>query len=146
MRIRIITVGKAHDEKLRAAITEYEKRISKYSKISWDIVPVSNLNTESNQILGRLGGSYAILLDEHGTQLSTPEVAAKIETLQNNSAKEVVFIIGGAYGINDEVKAEADFVWSLSPLVFPHQLVRLILIEQLYRAFDVLNGGNYHHS
>ena len=103
MRIRIITVGKAHDEKLRAAITEYEKRISKYSKISWDIVPVSNLNTESNQILGRLGGSYAILLDEHGTQLSTPEVAAKIETLQNNSAKEVVFIIGGAYGINDEV-------------------------------------------
>lgn len=146
MHIKIITVGKSHDPKISQAIDEYIKRLSKYVKIDWQLIPPSSIEQESIQIIKATRDSYVILLDEGGNALNTPGFAARIEKLQNNSIKELVFVIGGAYGVTPEIKNSADFILSLSSLVFPHQLVRLILVEQIYRAYDLMHGGKYHHS
>jgi 23S rRNA (pseudouridine1915-N3)-methyltransferase len=89
---------------------------------------------------------YLIALDERGKQTSSEELAAFIQQRANESRKRLIFLIGGAYGLDDVVLKRADFKWSLSKLVFPHQLVRLILAEQLYRACTILRGEKYHHS
>ena len=85
------------------------------------------------------------LLDETGVQLTSPELSEKIETLKNGSTKDLFIIIGGAYGVDKTIKDRVDFNWSLSKLVFPHLLVRLILVEQLYRAHEIARGSGYHH-
>jgi 23S rRNA (pseudouridine1915-N3)-methyltransferase len=144
MKITILTVGKAHDRGLSGTISEYQLRLQKHTKLEWMFIPVSDKNQESHGILKQLRG-YVILLDETGSLITSPELSERLEKLQNSAAKELTVVIGGAFGVNDAVKQRADFIWSLSPLVFPHQLVRLIVIEQLYRAFDLLSGGKYHH-
>jgi 23S rRNA (pseudouridine1915-N3)-methyltransferase len=145
MKITILTVGKAHDRTLADAIAEYQLRLQNQVKLQWVFISVSEKQQESAELLKRLRG-YVILLDETGTMLTTPQFAEHLERLQNNSVKELMIVIGGSYGVSETVKNRADFVWSLSHLVFPHQLVRLILAEQLYRAYDLLAGGRYHHS
>lgn len=145
MHITIVTVGKAHDAALKDAIGVYETRLSKHVKIMWRLVSPSDVQTEGRQIEKLLDG-YVILLDESGELISTPQLASKLEGLQNASVSRLTLVIGGAYGVTDALKSRADYVWSLSPLVFPHQLVRLLLTEQLYRAYDILAGGRYHHS
>jgi 23S rRNA (pseudouridine1915-N3)-methyltransferase len=145
MKITILTVGKAHDRTLADAIAEYQLRLQNQVKLQWVFISVSEKQQESAELLKRLRG-YVILLDETGTMLTTPQFAEHLERLQNNSVKELMIVIGGSYGVSETVKNRADFVWSLSRLVFPHQLVRLILAEQLYRAYDLLAGGRYHHS
>jgi 23S rRNA (pseudouridine1915-N3)-methyltransferase len=98
---------------------------------------------ESERLLKRLKqDDFVILLDERGNNLSSPELAA---LLQGRGDHQVVIIIGGAFGVTPELRERADVVWSLSRLVFPHQLVRLILAEQLYRAQEITRGGQYHH-
>ncbi len=144
MKITILTVGKAHDRTLAGAIADYQLRLQKNVRLEWVFVPVSEKYQESTGLLKQLQG-YVILLDETGGTLTTPQFAQRLEGLQNSSVKELTIVIGGAYGVTDAVKNRADFIWSLSPLVFPHQLVRLILVEQLYRAYDILSGGQYHH-
>lgn len=88
-------------------------------------------------------GSYVILLDEIGKNISSPELSTILERQFAHS--HVTLVIGGAYGVTPELQQRADFIWSLSRLVFPHQLVRLLLVEQLYRAQEIKNGGKYHH-
>lgn len=98
---------------------------------------------ESDRLLGRLSpDDFVILLDERGRNLSSPELSTVI---MEHTSQSIVFIIGGAYGVTDDVRRRANLVWSLSKLVFPHQLVRLILTEQLYRAQEIARGGKYHH-
>ena len=100
-------------------------------------------NAESEQILARIKpDDYVILLDETGQLLSSPELATRLEAQRGQA---IVCIIGGAYGVNQAVKQRANLIWSLSKLVFPHQIVRLILIEQLYRAQCIINHHPYHH-
>ena len=89
---------------------------------------------------------YLILLDEKGKMLTSPQWAAQFQHCMNQGSKTVVLLIGGAFGVTDAIKARANQCWSLSALVFPHQLVRLILAEQIYRAFSILNNSPYHHS
>src|SRR5690606_32581677 len=108
-------------------IETYQTRLKKHCRLEWYLIPVSEKEQESQRILSRLKG-YVIVLDETGELLRTPDIAARIEQLQNTAVKELVVVIGGAFGVTDAVKQRADFVWSLSPLVFPHQLVRLILV------------------
>lgn len=144
MHITIVTVGKAHDPSLKDAIGIYETRLSKHARLTWKLVGSSDIQTEGRQIEKLLDG-YIILLDESGELISTPQLANKLESLQNASVSRLTFVIGGAYGVTDALKTRADYVWSLSPLVFPHQLVRVLLAEQLYRAYDILAGGRYHH-
>lgn len=100
---------------------------------------------ESERIRSRLPDqAYVVLLDERGRQLTSPQFTATLER-QFVASRPVVIIIGGAYGVDMVLHERADMVWSLSDLVFPHQLVRLILIEQLYRAQEITRGGSYHH-
>jgi 23S rRNA (pseudouridine1915-N3)-methyltransferase len=86
------------------------------------------------------------LLDEVGTQISSPQLGKRLESAQNSAVAHIIIVIGGAYGVDDTLRKRADFVWSLSQLVFPHQIVRLLLAEQLYRAYEINRGSGYHHS
>ncbi len=146
MNITILAVGKPKTAYLEPAIKEYEQRLAARVKIAWQFVPTSNNEEESARIIRAVPtGCHVILLDERGVPSSTPQLAETIEMLQNRGTKSVTFIIGGAHGVNGAVRKRADLVWKLSDLIFPHELVRLILIEQLYRAYDLNHGGNYHH-
>ena len=87
-----------------------------------------------------------IVLDEKGNQISSEQLASFIQKKANESVKDITFLIGGAYGFNEGLKKRANLLWSLSPLVFPHQLVRLILAEQIYRACTIIKNEKYHHS
>ncbi len=146
MKIKLIAVGKKHSKDLRSLITEYEKRLSKYCDLAWDIVPSSSVDTESMAIEKRLADDdYVVLLDETGQQLSNQELAERFEALQNSATKQVVFVIGGAYGVNYSLIVRANLVLSFSRLVFPHQLMRVILLEQIYRSYSIISGSKYHH-
>ncbi len=146
MKVTIITVGKIHDPHLKSAIAEYETRLHQYiGLLNWELIPSSDISTEGARIIRKCAG-VVILLDETGEMLTSMQLAKKVDTYQNESVKQITLIIGGAYGVSKDVIQRADFIWSLSQLVFPHQIVRLLLAEQLYRAFNILSGGKYHHS
>jgi len=89
---------------------------------------------------------YLVLLDERGKQISSPELAGFLQQRANESTKRVVFLIGGAFGVDESVMKRADYTWSFSKLVFPHMLVRLVLSEQIYRACSIIRNEKYHHS
>lgn len=144
MKITVLAVGKAHDALYSPAINEFQRRLKHYCAVSWEYVSAATKEEESTALLKRLRG-YVVLLDETGKLYTTPQLAAMFEQRQNAATKHLTIVIGGAYGVTDEVKRAADFAWSLSPLVFPHQMVRLLLVEQLYRAYDILHNGKYHH-
>jgi 23S rRNA (pseudouridine1915-N3)-methyltransferase len=146
MKVTIISVGKAHDTSLKDAILEYTKRTYTTLSTEWQLIPTSKIDTEAKAILATLKkDDYVILLDEEGSAVSSISLAELIAEKMNDGTRRIVFIIGGAYGVNDEVKKRANYIWQLSKLVFPHMLVRLILIEQLYRSVSILQGGKYHH-
>ncbi len=151
MPIAIIAVGKKHEAWVEAGIERYQKRLKKPFDTEWVLLPHSSLEDdrarqeESGRILSRLQSyDIIVLLDERGKQYDSPSVSRLLAEHLNHSAK-IAFIIGGAYGVTDELREKATYLWSLSPLVFPHQLVRLILTEQLYRAQEITGGGSYHH-
>ncbi len=157
MKIHFWSVGKNHESYVKAGVEEFTKRISKYYPVEWTIIPllknsgmlseVDLKKKEGEVILNWLQKEdYLIALDERGKQLSSEDLAAFIMKRSNESVKNLVFLIGGAYGIDEAVMKRADFKWSLSQLVFPHQLVRLILAEQVYRACTILRNEKYHHS
>lgn len=150
--IRLIAVGKRHESWVHEGIERYERRLKKPWDTEWVLLPHSSLEglrareEESERILSRLGSDdFVVLLDERGKLLDSPALSRTIQD-QLERSLPVVCIIGGAYGVNDALTARANLVWSLSPLVFPHQLVRLILAEQLYRAQEISMGHPYHHS
>lgn len=150
--ITLLAIGKKHEAWVIDGIQRYQKRLQKPFDIKWVLLPHSSVNgpaarqEESEGILHKLVHSdYVVLLDERGKALDSPALASTLEQ-QFVRSKNIVIIIGGAYGVSDELKQRANLVWSLSPLVFPHQLVRLILTEQLYRAQGISSGHPYHHA
>ena len=146
MKILFITIGKQNDSSLSDAILDYTKRINNYFKTEWKIIPSSDIKKESENILKNIeSDDYLVSLDERGKELSTIELADFIEKRMISSDKRVVFVIGGAYGVSEEVLQRSNFKWSLSKLVFPHQIVRLILSETVYRAITVIKNEPYHH-
>lgn len=146
MKIVCISVGKKHDVELVDAISVYEKRLKTVCDFSWQIVPGSDVDIESMAIERLLSkDDLVILLDERGLQFSSKDMANSLERAQNTSVKKVIIIIGGAYGVNASLRSKCNVVLSLSRLVFPHQIVRLLVVEQLYRAFSILSGSKYHH-
>lgn len=149
--IRILAVGKKHESWVEEGIRRYETRLKKPFTVEWVLLPhsaregTSARQEESERLLSRCkDDDFVVLLDERGRAVDSPALA-KLLLGPIESAKNVVVIIGGAYGVDDSVHQRADFVWSLSPLVFPHQLVRLMLAEQLYRAQEITAGRPYHH-
>lgn len=150
MTIKIIAMGKKHEKWVTQGIDRYETRLRKPWDVSWAYLPHSSLAEEqaraeeSKRILDKVSpDDYLILLDERGKNLSSPELSALLNS--NLGFKQVVLVIGGAYGVDESVRSRANTVWSLSKLVFPHQLVRLILTEQIYRAGEIANNRPYHH-
>lgn len=141
--IHIIAGGKKHLDWVNIAVSEYQKRLKKPFNIEWELIEEEKLN----QYLAKWpfsGQQYVILLDERGKNLSSPELSG-ILSQQFVNSREVVIIIGGAFGVSEEIRQKSNLVWSLSRLVFPHQLVRAILAEQVYRAQEIWNCGKYHH-
>lgn len=157
MKIQFWSVGKNHEPYIKAGVEEFTKRIANYFSVEWTIIPLpKNSGMLSEADLKKKEGElilnwlqkddYLIALDERGKQLNSEGLAEFIMKRTNESRKSLVFLIGGAYGIDEAVMKRADFKWSLSQLVFPHQLVRLILAEQVYRACTILRNEKYHHS
>ena len=151
MAIKILAVGKKHESWVQEGIERYQKRLRAPFVPEWVLLPHSSFEgdrarqEESERILSRLHpDDMVILLDERGKNLDSPALSGLLEAPLQQS-RQVVVLIGGAFGVDDSVHRRAQVVWSLSKLVFPHQLVRLILIEQLYRAQEIARGGQYHH-
>lgn len=156
MRIQLFSVGKAHEPYVKAGVEDFTKRISNYFKVEWMIIPppknaglLSETDLKKKEAEPILQGldkdDYLIALDERGKQVSSEGLAEMIQARANAGTKKLVFLIGGAYGIDETVMKRANYTWSLSQLVFPHQLVRLILAEQVYRACSILRNEKYHH-
>ena len=146
MKILIISPGKGHDHTVADGIAEYEKRVRKFN-LEWNFPRPGSKETEGAAILKTLKqGDVVVLLDERGKDVDTPGFAKLLAAHEQQGTKRLVFVIGGAFGVSDEVAKRADITLSLSSLVFPHMLARLILVEQLYRAQSILEGGKYHHA
>lgn len=151
MTLRILAIGKKHESWVAEGIERYSRRMKKPFDVSWALLPHSSREgdaartEESARILAKVHSrDHMVLLDERGKNIDSPALA---RTLQQplDTARPVVLVIGGAYGVDTSVHQRADFTWSLSKLVFPHQLVRLVVAEQLYRAQEIAGGRPYHH-
>lgn len=146
MKITCIAVGKKHDAELNDAIAEFEKRLSGFCDFAWQLVPTSTKDSESEAIMRQLKPEdVVVLLDERGKLYDNLRIARKLEALQNQSTKRLVIIIGGAFGVNESLRRYSNYVVSFSPLVFPHQIMRLLVVEQLYRSYSIVADGKYHH-
>ena len=158
MKITIITVGKLKEKYLKDAIAEYSKRLSKYCKL--EIVEVADEKTpenasevvedairskEAERILKYVKeDAFVITLEIAGKQLTSEEFADKIEQLGVRGISHIIFIIGGSIGLGKEVLEKSDFALSFSKMIFPHQLMRVILLEQVYRSYRIISGQPYH--
>lgn len=157
VKINIICIGKIKEKYLQDAINEYSKRLSKYCKLKIIELPDkkipdnSNLkerfnvrNFESNELLSNISkDSFIICLDLKGTQYTSEEFANKINNIQLTKSS-ITFIIGGSLGFNDDIRKISNLSISFSKMTFPHQLFRVILLEQIYRAFKINNNETYH--
>ena len=148
--IKIICVGKVKESYYRDAIDEYLKRLSKYTKV--EIIEVTDLNydkektirEESKLIIDKLNNNdYKILMDIQGEMLDSVSLSKKINDVMINNSN-ITFIIGGSFGVSDELKRMVDYRLSFSILTFPHQLFRVVLLEQIYRSFKIINNEEYH--
>jgi len=151
MAVRIIAIGKKHEPWVVEGIERYQKRLQKPFTAEWVLLPHSAREglqarqEESERIYSKLStDDFVALLDERGEQLDSPALARLFDEAFQTSAR-ITIVIGGAYGVDEQLRARANKIVSLSPLVFPHQLVRLILIEQLYRCQEISAGRPYHH-
>ena len=158
LKINIFCVGNLKEKYLKEASTEYEKRISKYVKISLHEVKEAKiesyanpllikktLNEEGDKILKLINNKdHVILLDLHGQELTSEELATKIENISLNNSV-ISFVIGGTLGVSESLIRRSNFRLKLSSLTFTHQLTRIILLEQIYRSFKIINKESYHH-
>ncbi len=157
MLIEIWSVGRANEPYIDPAINHFLQKARPYNAVELILLPPpkkgvapgpeASMLAEESLILKRLQPHHhLILLDERGKLLSSPEWASQFQQLMNRSTRTLVLLIGGAYGVSEAVRQRAQQTWSLSKLVFPHQLVRLVVAEQVYRAFSILNNSPYHHA
>jgi len=155
MKIRIICLGKTKQKFIEEGIKEYQKRISKYFKLDWQILPdvkLSGNNTienvkdqEAEIILKKLSiYSFIIVLDETGEEFSSVKIANFLEN-KLNTEKDIIFIVGGVYGLSIRILKKANIVLSFSRFTFTHQMIRLLLLEQLYRSFTIIKNKKYHY-
>ena len=158
MKISVLAVGKIKEKYFTAAIAEYSKRLGRYCKL--EVIEVQDektpdkapeaINTqirekEGERLLSNIReDSYVIALAIQGKELSSEQLADKISGLALNGKSHIVFVIGGSLGLSDAVLKRADYQLSFSPMTFPHQLMRVILLEQIYRAFKINAGEPYH--
>jgi 23S rRNA (pseudouridine1915-N3)-methyltransferase len=158
VKITVIAVGKIKEKFYTDAIAEYSKRLSRYCRL--EIIQVADEKTpdgaseaqerqikekEGSRILAQIkDGAYVIALAVQGTMLSSEQLAGKLNRLGVDGQSQIVLIIGGSLGLSDEVLKRADYHLSFSPMTFPHQLMRVILLEQIYRSYRIISGEPYH--
>lgn len=156
MNIKVLAIGKTDNKNLQVLIEEYSKRLGFYIKFDLDIIPdiknAKNLSEseqkikEGQLILNKLSPTdYLILLDENGKEFSSIGFSEFLQKKMNSGLKTIVFVIGGPYGFSEEVYQKAEGKVSLSQMTFSHQMIRLFVIEQIYRGFTILNNEPYHH-
>lgn len=146
MNIDIVCVGTLKEKYWKAAVEEYSTRLSKYGKLQIiQVKEASDITKEGAFILGKLKDrSYIIALDVKGKSLSSEKLAEKMASLALSGKSHCTFIIGGSCGLSDEVLQRADLRLSFSEMTFPHQMMRVILLEQIYRAYKINNNETYH--
>jgi 23S rRNA (pseudouridine1915-N3)-methyltransferase len=156
VKIKLIQIGKTTSSHIQAIEADYSKRINRYT--SYETLTIDNSTIraadeptirlkEGALILAKLTPTdYVVLLDERGKTMDSLKYAKEISHYMNTSVRSVVYIIGGAYGFSDEVRSRAQASLRLSDMTFSHQLVRIIFLEQLYRAFTIINNEPYHHA
>ncbi|RQD76720.1 MAG: 23S rRNA (pseudouridine(1915)-N(3))-methyltransferase RlmH [Candidatus Syntrophonatronum acetioxidans] len=158
MRVKIIGVGKVKEKYLQEGMKEYLKRLQPYARVEIIEVPDEKIpegaspgeeervkKKEGEKVLKKLDpGAYTVVLALEGTPFSSEEWAWHLEKLTREGQSNINFIIGGTLGLSPEVKKKGDLLLSFSPLTFPHQLMRLILLEQIYRSFKIIRGEPYH--
>ena len=158
MKITLVTVGKIKEKYLEQAIAEYSKRLARYCKL--EILQVADEKTpegasaaveeqikenEGERILSQVrDGSFVIALAIEGKMMSSEELAQKMDRLAVEGTSQITFIIGGSLGLSRKVLERADFLLSFSKMTFPHQLMRVILLEQIYRSYRIITGQPYH--
>jgi 23S rRNA (pseudouridine1915-N3)-methyltransferase len=156
MIITLIQVGKTQDTLIAKSVADYAKRLGRYTRFNIVTVdtprkaasadPNTAKRAEGEQILKHVPeGAHVVLLDERGDAVTSRQFADRLQMLMNRSTQKLIFVIGGAHGFSDDVYARANAKLALSKMTFPHQLVRLIFAEQLYRAFTILRNEPYHH-
>lgn len=149
--IKIICVGKIKEKFFKEAIEEYTKRLSKYTKLQ--IIEVEDVNLPNESLIKQKESEliekninekdYVITLEIEGNELNSIELSKKIQE-QEQTNPNITFIIGGSYGLDDKIKQRSNYKLSFSKLTFPHQLFRVILLEQIYRAYKIKNNESYH--
>lgn len=158
MKITLITVGKIKERFFEEAVAEYSKRLSRYCRL--EIIQVADEKTpdgasegmerqikekEGKRILANIKeGAFVMALAIEGKMLSSEELAGKVQKLGVDGVSQIVFVIGGSLGLSEEVMRRADFSLSFSKMTFPHQLMRVIFLEQLYRSYRIISGEPYH--
>ena len=156
MKITLITVGKTDVKWVKESLDIYVSRLARYVPFTIDELPqlknVAALSQEQikekegQNILGRISSSdFVVLLDDKGKEMSSMQWAGQLEDWMSHSGRNIIFIVGGAYGFSQSVYKRANYLLSLSRMTFSHQMVRVIFTEQLYRAFSILKGEPYHH-
>jgi 23S rRNA (pseudouridine1915-N3)-methyltransferase len=151
MHLRFIWVGKTRNEHLRALVEDYLKRLKRFARCevvevrdSGALAKEAGIEEEGKRILGGLrADALVVLLDVEGREWSSVELSSEVEGWQSGSAKEVAFVIGGHRGVSPEVRERAKLRWSLSRLTLTHEMARVLLVEQLYRAYTILHGLPY---
>lgn len=156
MQIKLLAIGKTDNSQLQLLLDDYRKRLGFYIKFEFEIIPdlkkIKNLSEEQQKqkegelILAKLNSTdLLILLDEKGKQFDSLQFSVQLQKYMNSGIKQLVFVIGGPYGFSQEVYNKANGKISLSKMTFSHQMIRLFMIEQLYRAFTILRNEPYHH-
>ena len=158
MKISIITVGKLKEKYLKQGIAEYMKRLSAYAKVEIIEVPDEKApetmseadetivkKKEGDRILAHIShDTYVITLEINGKMLTSEQLATKMDELMTYGKSKIAFVIGGSLGLSEEVRKRSDFALSFSKMTFPHQLMRMVLVEQVYRGFRIMRGEPYH--
>ena len=158
MKISIVTAGKIKEKYLREGIEEFTKRLKPFTQIEFIEIneekmkdnpspaeKIATLNAEGQRLLKKVPeNSYLIVLDVIGKAISSEELSQKIDTLTLNGKSHLTFLIGGAFGLSEEIRKRADERISFSKMTFTHQMIRLLLVEQIYRAFKISRNEKYH--
>jgi 23S rRNA (pseudouridine1915-N3)-methyltransferase len=157
MKLQLWSIGKEHEPYVKAGVEDFTRRIARYYPVEWRIIPAPknagllsqpDLKKKEAEILldGLSKDDYLVALDERGKSFSSEGLALFLQGRGNEGLKNLVFLIGGVYGLDETILQRADHRWSLSQLTLPHQLVRLLLAEQIYRACTILRNEKYHHA
>ena len=154
MKVSIWAIGKTDEKYLDEGITKYLKRLKHYTQLTYEEfkdvkasqLPTETLKREAEMILSKLkSDDILVLLDEKGQSYDSVQFAAYLEKMQVQSTKSIIFLIGGAYGHHELIRNRANHLISLSKMTFSHQMIRLFIVEQFYRAFTILKNEPYHH-